>query len=1839
LLAGVTYTVNANTDSGTGTGTSGDLRYCITQVNKDPVTNNDLIDFAISGSTTIALASALPAITTPVFVNGDSEGVFTGVPLITIDATKVASTGTAIEVDAGNSKIAGLSVINSPGDAITLVGNGKGGGDGDTIVGCFIGTADGTTAGANAEGIEVVGSSGNVIGGYSPTTMNVISGNSGNGITIADPTNGLPSNNNRILGNYIGVDKTGAVALANSGIGIYIDNSSGDLIDKDVVSANGLQGIRVDDSKGVCSSITITSNMVGTSADGTQGLGNDQQGILVSSAANLTIGGVGAGNVISDNGAIVDGNYTGLRLDAGGASGNPTTNTLIEGNKIGTDITGTVELPNGYDGIRLLGAIGTTIGGTAAGAGNLVSGNWVDNVSLDSLTGTPLNQNTLVEGNIIGPNAAETQSLGDVNQGRYGIYQNGANGTSIGGTTAGAGNVISGNIADGIFLGLGSNTLVAGNHIGTDASATKVVANGGNGVTLSSVSGVTITGNIIGGNTANGIGSASSGPSASNVVIQANDIGTSFGTIPAGLNLRTGISGLGFDQSGGLSPPDTVAAVGKQFIVETINATILITNKNGGVILNEPLSSFFPQSQYFLYDPAVFYDDDSGRFVVEAMENDIQTDSFGNVVPTSTSFINVAFSDIGNEDSFSTQYRISTRESNSWADFPRFGFNADVDVFTFNMFDASTGNPTNVQILSIAKSSIGQPQPKTVRVDNSADFTDTPASMHGALPGQPMYFVESSPVYNQYDPNSFRVLTWANPLVASSAFSENEITVPDYFAPAPADQKGGLPVDTNDYRALSVAWRNNLLVAANTSSVDGSGVAKAHWYEFQTNPSSPASIPLLLQSGVIDPGTGVSTYFPAIDINVEDDIGLTYMESSANEYVSMYVAGQIHGDPAGTMRPGVLAQAGVAPYVAFDGSPYREGDFAGMGVDPVNGSFWAANEYATATVEQPGANYGTWIAQFSLQSTSVTGFLELGNSGDGIHLSATNGGLISGNIISANYGNGIYADSTTSNLLIENNSIGTDPSGENLGNSENGVNLLGSSNQVSGNTSAFNGVAGVLVGGAGAKNQITSNMIHDNGGLGISLGDGFTPTPNQPNGGTLPGPNNLQNYPTLTAAIVDVPSNTTQIKGSLNEVASGPYTIQFFSNPTGDPSGHGQGLTYLGQTTVTVSNGTANFNYTLSTALTSGAHISATATSASGNTSEFSSDVQTQASVKLALTGSAHSTSQPNTYPGDTLKYTFKVSNTGDNPATQVVLTDTLDSNTQFVSAATQPSNGTSYSISGSTVTVNLGTLAAGSSATVTISVLVGVGGGGGFNLTNTASVATFDYNSAAPTQTTVTTPVHASADLAIVSITPSSGPIYPTGDLTYTIVVINNGPSNSSAAILTDTIPGLSTGTLNFVSSSPGGVVDNTTGVVRFTLSGLTSGASRTFLVTVSPTPEAVTEPPQQSTAQITGGDHDPDPGNNTLASVPITVTPAIDLVAKLVGSTSTVQVGGPLSYTATVTNTSADVDSTGVTLVDTLPANVTVLRAPAGSTIVGNTLTYTIGNLQHGQTSAPVEIVVSPTSAALVSPTITNTVEFEAAEHILDPTQAQQSVTTNVIDRPGTLAFASASYLVKETAGSATLTVTRSDGQRGTATVHYETVPINATPGMDYIPVSGILTFPSGTTSQSITVPVLENPYDNHNELVSIVLSDAAPSGASVGTPGSTTLTIEDTDPNNTLPTVSSLTWSGNSSSISALNLGFSLPLVAATANNPSNYFLLVVGAGGVSSSGIALSPSYNPSTFVVTLTPSQPLVANQFFELVVNGTSPGGIESVTGLPLAGNGTTEGTNTTALSRSCILG
>ena len=271
-----------------------------------------------------------------------------------------------------------------------------------------------------------------------------------------------------MAGNYVGVDPTGTFAIPNGGVGVEIQDGTGNTIGGltstpgtgagNVISGNA--GTGISDSGG---SNLIAGNLIGLAAGGTVALGNSTYGIVVYAGGD-TIGGTsaGAGNVISGNDA------GGLTLVAG--------SSLIEGNLIGTTATGDVALGNQGVGVYLLsGTSGTTIGGTVSGAGNVISGNYLYGVDLNDTS------NILIAGNNIGTDITGTLRLGNGKPEM--LIGGGTSDVTVGGTTALAGNVISGG-GEGILIQGTATTgnLVEGNEIGTDRSGTIAVGSVGFGI-------------------------------------------------------------------------------------------------------------------------------------------------------------------------------------------------------------------------------------------------------------------------------------------------------------------------------------------------------------------------------------------------------------------------------------------------------------------------------------------------------------------------------------------------------------------------------------------------------------------------------------------------------------------------------------------------------------------------------------------------------------------------------------------------------------------------------------------------------------------------------------------------------------------------------------------------------------------------------------------------------------------------------------------------------------------------------------------------------------------------------------------------------------------------------------------------------------------------------------------------------------------------------------------------------------------------------------------------------------------------------------------------------------
>jgi hypothetical protein len=415
------------------------------------------------------------------------------------------------------------------------------------------------------------------------------------------------------------------------------------------------------------------------------------------------------------------------------------------------------------------------------------------------------------------------------------------------------------------------------------------------------------------------------------------------------LNVSGGIDGL---NSTNIYPPDTNLAVGPSHVVETVNETMATYNKSTRAqVASEDLTTLFnglPNTgDIGPFDPSVMYDDSAGRFVIEAVIRD---------GTNSKCFVDFAVSNTSDPTQGWTTFAIEVDQSGKyWSDNGKIGFNNDAIVYTGNLYTFSNSF-FGEDIVTIATSSVGGSLTDNVIIQPGV-FSLIPARMHASTAGGPMWFVMS----DNNGATSIDVVRMDN-VLGSPTFTTTALSVNGYGRPTSnIPQLGGsISVAKVDSRVLNVEWYNNNLVASLNSSI-GSDAAAA-WFEFNTAGVSPG----LTQQGVIHPATGVSTYEPAVGVDAKGDIGLTYMESSASEFVSMYLAGRRPSDPAGAMPATMLAAAGSTPLFASD----RVGDYAGISLDPsAPNSFWAANEYSP--VDAPiFPLYGTFLAPFQISQSS-----------------------------------------------------------------------------------------------------------------------------------------------------------------------------------------------------------------------------------------------------------------------------------------------------------------------------------------------------------------------------------------------------------------------------------------------------------------------------------------------------------------------------------------------------------------------------------------------------------------------------------------------------------------------------------------------------------------------------------------------------------------------------------------------------------------------------------------------------------------------------------------------------
>lgn len=763
------------------------------------------------------------------------------------------------------------------------------------------------------------------------------------------------------------------------------------------------------------------------------------------------------------------------------------------------------------------------------------------------------------------------------------------------------------------------------------------------------------------------------------------------------------------------------------------------------------------------------------------------------------------------------------------------------------------------------------------------------------------------------------------------------------------------------------------------------------------------------------------------------------------------------------------------------------------------------------------------------------------------------------NVFAANQSHGLQISTGDQPGTITANKIGVAADGSALGNGGNGIRITSGNGIVIGgagaaqNVIANNGAAGIVLTNS-AEAEIAENSIVNNGGLGIDLGgDGLTA--NDALDADTQGGNNTQNYPAIVTAVRS--GGITFISGSLASAASKTYTIRFYTSSAADPSGFGEGETYLGSTTVTT-NASGNANINFSTGLGGvGLFVSATATDfANGDTSEFSNALVISGPPQFSF--SAASTTTPES---GSVTLTIQRLNGSTGPAsvswTAVAGTATAADYTASTGTATFADGQTTRTISIPITNDTLDEIDESFSV-----VLSNPSAGTELGSPSTETVTIIDDD---------TPPA--------ISIAGASAPEGNAGNTPLAFNVTLTGASGKAITVDYTTSNGTATagsdyaaaaGTLTF---NPG---ETSKQIVVQVIGDTATELNETFGVALS-NPVNASLGASTATGTITNDDGPP---SITIGDVAV--------VEGNSGTTTAVfplTLSGPSGATVTVNWSTSDVTATAGS--DYQSASGTVSFPP-------------------GTTTATISVNV--TGDALVETNETFHVDLSGPTNA---TLADAQAIGTIADDDGTPSLSINDPAIAE-GTAATFTVTLAPASALPVTVSYATSDLTATSSSDYTPASGVLTFAPGETSKTISVATIDDTVAEPSEQFKVTLS--APSGATIGDDtGIATIIDDDGEPRVTIGNVSAA--EGNAG---ASVLTFSVDLSHASATAISVPWTTVDGSATAGSDYVAASGTltFNPGetskTIPITINGDSVVEPDETFTLQLTG-GPAGVGTI--------------------------
>ncbi len=1171
-LLSTTYTVTSLLDTNTGSGDSGTLRYVLNQANANhtgTATSPDSIQFAVSGTIYVNAANggALPGLASDevAVIDGTSAPGFNGTPLVTLDGTNAGVEANGLTISGGSSIVAGLAIANFSGNGIQLDTNGN-----DTVQSCYIGiTTANTAAGNGANGIFIDGTPSNTIGGEQIIAGNVISANGGDGILIE----GATASNNTVLGNFIGTDPTGSIAVGNGGNGIQLENAPNNQIGPSKPQTpvtyyntdnfptkppvSGWEGIRGGDSTG---QYLIT----GTTAS---------NGVASGLLYEGTIDGTGTSYVVNNPDWTSSSVYGPNNLGSGviqlvGTYKSPSSSAAVNG-FIFQGTTSDLNNDSDYATIDMPGAEYNYVHSTAGG---LAVGNY------DSETNGSLGAGRAFLFNVSNP-AAPTYITdivfpGSFSNTAYGIWYNGGTSYTICG---GAADVSTNNM-------LNQNQPIGQAFLVDYDSSTSTFSNWtsfsypyGVGY-LTHFEGISSTSPGVYTLSADAISTNPSQPSQGALVTVTRNANGSFGAAQ-----WTPLNYPGLDPANNLTTGNSVYGNQVVGIVIGSNGLSYEATVNSSAQLSNVISG----------------NGGSGILIegAAATANTVVDNNIGTNAPGTA-----ALGNGGNGIEITNGARLNT-----------IGGNAPTGTFTGTQTQAP-GKPADGNVIS-ANGDDG------VLITGGAEYNTLSGNFIGTdVTGMHAFGNRGDGV---------GIIHADNNSLIGTTFSQDPFV---YLNLICANGGNGLVIDDSNNTTVQA---NDFGLGDDNATALGNRLDGVLIEGTSQNTQFGGVIPLgNISAGngrngveIADTASGTVVFntfcgLPAfVDTAVGNKLdGMLITSTGGNNLIrTNVIAGNglngihISGDASGVQvaediigmdTPGTAPLPNGANGVLIDGTAH-DNLIGGEQVSVIPQNTISANDGNGIAIEGHAHNNQIFHSFIGLNSTGTAAY---GNEGAGIYITdkaknTTIGGTTAfeQNVISGNqsgiflYGGGPLGTQIIGNL------IGTDKTGQNaMPNNGPGVLIISSSNNQIGGTGAgmgnviaFNNPGGVVV-VSGVHNAILGNSLYSNVGKGIVLAEGTNANNNQP-------------APVLTSA-VELSSSVVQITGTLTAAANTTYSIEFFATPSGTPAGQGQN--YLGSLTATTNaQGVASIGFTSTLSSLSGTSFTATATDPVNNSSQFSNAV------------------------------------------------------------------------------------------------------------------------------------------------------------------------------------------------------------------------------------------------------------------------------------------------------------------------------------------------------------------------------------------------------------------------------------------------------------------------------------------------------------------------------------------------------------------------------------------------------------------------------------------------------